>query len=98
MKTKNNNGAARDAGRQMKFHPARMVRTWKMFTVDGRPVYCLGWKGFTLEKAANRNQCTTYEDDGKEFAPKRQAKATEAIGVSVEWREVEPTEMMGVSF
>lgn len=98
MKTKTNNSAARDAGRKIIFHPARMVRTWKLFTTDGRPVYCFGHTGFTLEAATHRSQCATYEDDSRGFAEKRLAKASAKLGLAVQWREVAATEMAGVSF
>jgi hypothetical protein len=90
--------ALRDAGRKIIFHAPRMVRTWKLFTSDGCPVYCFGRNGFTLDPAAHIFQCTTYEDDSRGFAEKRLARASEKLGIAVKWREVEPTEMAGVSF
>ena len=96
-----NASAAKTAHRGIKFHKARMVRTWHLFTNEGEPLFSYGGTGTTLEKSTRfgpRSPVSFYEGNTQKFKIFRQKKAEKDIGIPCEWREVEPTEMSAVSF
>lgn len=81
-----------------------MVRTWGLFTSSGAVVYRSGTSSFSLEpKAApesrtDRHPVRRYAGDSARYVESQPAKASAVIGEPCEWRELEPTEMFGVSF
>lgn len=78
----------------------RIVRQWKMFTLDGQPVFTYGHSGYSLDATRavpglpSRSQATCYDFDGLKNRAHRIDKATEKLGVRVEWRDAGTTEMM----